>query len=288
MIAASACGCAASAANAFEWRGDAPPAPAAAPASAAKRVGMSRQRRQCAEFEMPAERSWRAAAAALLTAAASACGWPDSALNARGIGGERAEHLGIALAAPPSPCVAGELLERRGIAGEARIGRGAWTRRCGRRWHSTPGWRRPRRCVAIAASACGMRWRAPASPPNGRRSRCISAAFACRACGAAGAASSAAAASASNDCGLLGERGERLRIGHQRGHHLRLGGQRLEARAGGERAEVGILDHQLERVGLHQFGDRGVAERDVAFADLRGDVAVGRGDRALRSGPSGG
>ena len=82
---------------------------------------------------------------------------------------------------------------------------------------------------------------------------------------------------------VLGERGERLRVGHQRGHHLRLAGQGLEARAGRERAEVGVMNHELERVGLHQLGHRSVAERHVAFADLARHIALRRSDRALHS-----
>ena len=78
----------------------------------------------------------------------------------------------------------------------------------------------------------------------------------------------AALATPANAFGIGGQRGEGLGIGHQRGHHLRLAGQRLEARARGERAEVGIMDHQFERVGLHELRNRRVAERHVAFGDL--------------------
>ena len=52
-------------------------------------------------------------------------------------------------------------------------------------------------------------------------------------------------------------------------------------------AEVRVLDQHLERVGLHQLRNRGVAERYVAFADLTRDIALRRADRAL-AGPSGG
>ena len=39
------------------------------------------------------------------------------------------------------------------------------------------------------------------------------------------------------------------------------------------------MDHELERVGLHQLGHRSVAERDVRFADLARHITVGRRDR---------
>src|SRR5437762_11801970 len=71
-------------------------------------------------------------------------------------------------------------------------------------------------------------------------------------------------------CGVLGgleEGGERslmtsearksLRIGKHRGHHLRVPGERPESWAAGERAEVRIMNEQLERVGLHQLWNRG-------------------------------
>ena len=41
------------------------------------------------------------------------------------------------------------------------------------------------------------------------------------------------------------------------------------------------MNHQLERVGLHQLGHRSVAERDIAFADLARDVTLRRSDRTF-------
>jgi len=78
---------------------------------------------------------------------------------------------------------------------------------------------------------------------------------------------------------------EGLRIGHKRGHDLRLSGQGFEARARSERAEARIMNHQLERIGLHQFRNRRVAERHVTLADLRRYIALRRTDRT-RTGAS--
>ena len=80
---------------------------------------------------------------------------------------------------------------------------------------------------------------------------------------------------------VLGQRRERLRVGHQCRHHLRLSGQSLETRALGERAEVRVMNHELERVGLHQLGHRSVAERDVRFGDLARHITVEPAPRSL-------
>jgi hypothetical protein len=73
---------------------------------------------------------------------------------------------------------------------------------------------------------------------------------------------------------IAGKGAECLRIGHQRRHDLRLSGQGLKARTGGERTKTRIMDHELECVGLHQLGNRRVAKGDVLIPDLRGDIAL--------------
>src|SRR5205085_7569553 len=68
--------------------------------------------------------------------------------------------------------------------------------------------------------------------------------------------------------------------GKHRGRHLRVPGERPESRAAGERAEVWVMNEQLERVGLHQLRNRRIAEGHVGFADLARNIALGGSARA--------